>query len=307
MSSTLWTSEAIGDQKDRVVIVTGANSGIGLEAVRELARRGAHVVLACRSEQRATAAIASLKAEHLSGSLAYIHLDLARLDSVHQFAQRFRTEHGRLDVLINNAGVMMPPAGKTADGFELQFGINHLGHFALTGLLIDLLQGTPASRVVNVASLAHRWGTIDFEDLQWERRRYRKWPSYGASKLANLLFTFELQRRLEARGSEVIALAAHPGWTHTELQRHISGAGLFGTLLAMKPWQGALPTLRAAAAVDVKGGDYYGPGGFQQLRGYPVTVEASEAAHDQAVARRLWEVSAELTGVPFLLREAAAA
>jgi NAD(P)-dependent dehydrogenase (short-subunit alcohol dehydrogenase family) len=280
--------------------VTGANTGIGYETARALAHQGAHVVLACRSRAKGEAATARIAAGHPRGSVAFAALDLADLDAVRAFADGFATASERLDLLINNAGVMVPPESTTKQGFELQLGVNHLGHFALTGLLLPLARATPGARVVTVASGAHRMGAMHFDDLHFRRRGYRPWPAYGQSKLANLLFTFELQRRLDAEGLDVTALAAHPGWTATDLQRNSWVARTAGRFLAMRPAQGALPTLRAATAPDVRGGDYYGPHGFKELRGYPVRVGTSDAARNADDAARLWRVSEELTGVHYL-------
>jgi NAD(P)-dependent dehydrogenase (short-subunit alcohol dehydrogenase family) len=218
---------------------------------------------------------------------------------VEAFANSFRSSHERLDLLINNAGVMVPPFGTTEDGFELQFGCNHLGHFALTGRLLDRLESTAGARVVNVSSMAHRQGSMDFDNLNAEKG-YAKWPAYGQSKLANLLFTFELQRRLEASGSSVIATAAHPGWTGTDLQRHSGFISLMNRFFAQTPPMGALPTLRAAVDPEAAGGDYFGPKGFYEMRGYPVKVGTTDAARSEADAARLWAVSEELTRVSFL-------
>ncbi len=299
MGKQHWTSEQMGDQTGRVAIVTGSNSGIGREAAAMLARKGAAVVMAVRDPARGEEAAAGIRADVGEADIVVMELDLADLSSVRAFTNAFRQRHDRLDLLVNNAGVMMPPASKTADGFELQFGTNHLGHFALTGRLLDMLLATEESRVVNVSSVAHKWGGIEFEDLQWEKRSYSKGASYGQSKLANLLFTYELQRRLERAGAGTIATAAHPGWTATNLQR---SAGLFRMLnpiFAMKPWQGALPTLMAATDDASQGGEYYGPRGFQEMRGYPGQVGSNDASRDEETARRLWEVSEQLTGVTF--------
>ncbi len=296
---TRWTSEEIENQTGRVAIVTGANSGIGYEAALELARAGATVVLAVRDPQRGEEAAGRIRKGVAEAKVEVMTLDLADLDSVRAFADAFGKKHEALHLLVNNAGVMMPPKSKTANGFELQFGTNHIGHFALTGLLLDRLLHTAGSRVVSVASMAHTWGTIDFEDLQWERKRYKKGKSYGQSKLANLLFTYELQRRLEAAGAKTVAVAAHPGWTSTNLQR---SSGLFramNPIFAMKAWQGALPTLYAATAGDVEGGQYFGPGGFMEMRGYPKRVQSNDKSRDEAVAARLWDVSEDLSGVHF--------
>ena len=284
----------------RNVIVTGANSGIGRAAASALAGAGAHVVLAVRDTEKGDAAAAGMP-----GETEVRQLDLASLASVREFAEGCS---GQIDLLINNAGVMAPPLGRTAEGFELQFGTNHLGHFALTNLLLERITG----RVVTVSSTAHRIGSIDLEDLNWERRPYRASRAYGQSKLANLLFTSELQRRLTAAGSPVLATAAHPGYAATNLQFH-SGSramdllGAVGNrLLAQDERGGALPTLYAAVA-DVPPNSFAGPGGFMQQRGPAKLVGRSGAAQDAELARRLWEASEELTGVRFGLAAASAA
>ncbi len=290
----------IPDMSGRRVVVTGANSGIGRAATAALADAGAHVVLAVRSLDKGRAAAATMP-----GETEVRQLDLASLASVHEFA---RAWDGDLDLLINNAGVMVPPLTRTADGFELQFGTNHLGHFALTNLLLTHITG----RVVTVSSTGHRMGSIDFDDLNWERKPYRAWRAYGQSKLANLLFTSELQRRLAAAGSPVLATAAHPGYAATNLQFH-SGNRVFDLLgavgnrvLAQDEQGGALPTLYAAVA-DVPPNSFAGPGGFMEQRGPAKLVGRSNAAKDADVARRLWDVSEELTGVHFPLGVSAAA
>ncbi|MGI8801520.1 MAG: oxidoreductase [Solirubrobacteraceae bacterium] len=287
------------DMTGRSVIVTGANSGIGRAAAHALAGAGAHVVLAVRNTDKGRAAAAAMP-----GSTEVRRLDLASLVSVRDFAAAYA---GELDLLINNAGVMVPPLTRTVDGFELQFATNHLGHFALTNLLLDHIRG----RVVTVSSALHRIGTIDFDDLNWERRPYSPWRAYGQSKLANLLFTAELQRRLTAAGSDVIATAAHPGYAATNLQFH-SGrrvidlvSRLGNALVAQSQEGGALPTLYAAVA-DIPGNSFAGPGGFMEQRGAPKLVGRTAGAADGDLARRLWDVSEELTGVRFPLGAAAA-
>ncbi|MGO9490175.1 MAG: oxidoreductase [Solirubrobacteraceae bacterium] len=276
------------------VVITGANSGIGRAAARALAGAGARVVLAVRSTEKGQAA-----ASTMPGETEVRALDLASLASVREFAAGWE---GDIDLLINNAGVMVPPLTRTADGFELQFGTNHLGHFALTNLLLEHITG----RVVTVSSTAHRMGQIDFDDLNWERRRYSPWRAYGQSKLANLLFTSELQRRLTEAGSPVLANAAHPGYAATNLQFHsqrrffdVIGA-LGNRVLAQDEDGGALPTLYAAVA-PIPGDSFAGPGGFMEQRGPAKLVGRSKAAQDGAAAARLWEVSEELTGVHFPL------
>jgi NAD(P)-dependent dehydrogenase (short-subunit alcohol dehydrogenase family) len=295
---TTWTRNDLPDLSGRSVLVTGANSGIGRAAARAFAGAGARVVLAVRSTEKGEAAAASMP-----GETEVRRLDLASLDSVREFAAAWR---GDLHLLVNNAGIMIPPLGRTAEGFETQFGTNHLGHFALTNLLLERVSG----RVVTVSSNAHRQGAIDFDDLNWERKSYSAWRAYGQSKLANLLFTSELQRRLSEAGSPVIATAAHPGWTATNLQSH-SGRRSMNALmaignrvLAQDEEAGALPTLYAATA-DVPGNAYAGPDGFMESRGGPKLVGRSDAALDDAAARRLWDVSEELTGVRFPLATAA--
>jgi NAD(P)-dependent dehydrogenase (short-subunit alcohol dehydrogenase family) len=215
------------------------------------------------------------------------------------FAAVFQARYDRLDLLINNAGIMVPPYGKTAQGFETQIGVNHLGHFALTGLLLDVLLRTSQSRVVTVSSGSHRFGQMDFADLHWERKTYKPNPAYGQSKLANLLFTYELQRKLAAAGRDIIAVAAHPGWTETNLQQHSGLASFLNPFFAQPQPMGALPTLRAAVDPSADGGEYYGPAGFMEMRGYPVVVESNDASHNLADAQRLWQVSERLTGVTF--------
>jgi NAD(P)-dependent dehydrogenase (short-subunit alcohol dehydrogenase family) len=289
-----WTAANLPRMDGRTVVVTGANSGIGLAAVRELARVGAHVVLAVRDPERGARAT-----DAVPGDCEVRQLDLADLSSVRAFAEAWS---GPLDVLVNNAGVMAVPQNRTADGFELQLGTNHLGHFALTGLLLPSI----TDRVVTVSSGAHRMGRIDLDDLNWERRRYRRWSAYGQSKLANLLFTMELDRRLTETGSPVKALAAHPGWAATSLQGR-SGVRVLDAAMraanrffAQSEAMGALPTLYAAVE-DLPGGSYVGPDGRAEQRGHPTLVGRSAAAQDAEVARRLWERSEELTGVHFPL------
>jgi NAD(P)-dependent dehydrogenase (short-subunit alcohol dehydrogenase family) len=295
-----WTTKAMPTQTGRKAIVTGANTGIGFETAKALAANGAEVVLACRNEAKGRDALNRIWAENAEAKITLGILDLSSLASVRAFADEYKTSHDRLDLLINNAGVMTPPEWRaTADGFELQFGTNHLGHFALTAHLWDIIADTPESRVVNVSSVAHKYGTINFEDLNWKTRRYKKGASYGQSKLANLLFSLELSERVAEEGTGPMVLSAHPGWTATDLQRHSGTIRAFNPFVAMQPWQGALPTLYAATAPDAKAGEYYGPHGIMEMRGYPVRVGTTEEAKDRAVAKRLWRVSEEMTGAQF--------
>jgi len=298
-----WTERDIPDQSGRVVLVTGANSGTGFEAAKALARHGARVILACRQPDKAEAAEQRIRAEFPGAAVERLALDLGSLASIRAAVREVADRCARLDLLINNAGVMIPPCARTADGFELQFGTNHLGPFALTGLLLPLLLATPGSRIVTMSSGAHKGGRIRFEDLQFELG-YRAWAAYCQSKLANLMFTFELQRRLERARSATLAAAAHPGWARTGLQRHVAGhpvlsAGMaaLGPCLSQDQAQGALPLLRAAADPGVCGAEYYGPAGCFELKGAPVLVAPSARARDEEAQVRLWECSEQLTGV----------
>ncbi|WP_203350089.1 SDR family NAD(P)-dependent oxidoreductase [Streptomyces sp. S-9] len=296
--SEKWDERNIPDQHGRVAIVTGANTGLGFETARMLAERGARVVLAVRDVEKGKQAAA-----RIHGDVGVQALDLASLDSIRSAAADLRALHPRIDLLINNAGVMYTPKRTTADGFELQFGTNHLGHFALTGLLLDRLLDVPGSRVVTVSSVGHRIrAAIHFDDLQWERS-YSRVGAYGQSKLANLMFTYELQRRL-ARHGATVTVAAHPGVSNTDLLRNSPAAfrlpiTWLAPLITQNATMGALPTLRAATGPDVRGGQYYGPSGFQEVRGHPTLVRSSRDSHDRAVQQRLWTVSEELTGVTF--------
>jgi NAD(P)-dependent dehydrogenase (short-subunit alcohol dehydrogenase family) len=304
----MWTSADIADQHGRVVVITGANSGLGFQTARALAGRNATVVMACRNQTKGAEALARVKDEHPRATVELLELDLADLGSVHKAANDVLARHPRIDVLVNNAGVMAIPHRTTADGFEMQFGTNHLGHFAFTGLLIGRLLQTESSRVVVVSSSAHRWGRMHFDDLQ-SAKRYRKWRAYGQSKLANLLFMRELQRRLAAADASTIAVAAHPGYASTHLQAagpEMAGSKVMGAvmrfgnrLLSQTDEAGALPQLYAATAPDVVGGEYFGPDGRMELQGSPTRVMTTKAAQRDEDATRLWRVSEELTGVRF--------
>jgi len=298
-----WTAGNMPEMNGKTAIITGANSGIGYETTRALAARGAQVIMACRNEERGNKSLQNIKADLPEATVEWIHLDLSDLSSIRQFVGEFTERYDQLHLLINNAGVMqIPELCKTADGFEMQFGTNHLGHFALTGLLMKTLIHTPGARVVTLSSVGHRYGRMDFDNLNAEQA-YSPWGAYGKSKLANLLFTNELQRRLEDVGLETMATAAHPGWTATNLQKHSSMLQFLNRFFAMQPEQGALPTLYAATAPEVKGGDYFGPSGLAGMRGYPKQDSSSERSHDQTVAKRLWAISEELTGVGYSLEK----
>ena len=299
-----WSEHDVPDQTGRIAVVTGANSGIGLETARVLARKGAHVVPAVRNREKGEAARADITRAEPQAKVAVQHLDLADLESVETFAEEFGAAHQRLDLLINNAGGMVPPFGRTADGFEQQFGTNHLGHFALTGRLLPLLRRTEGARVVTVSSLAHRFRRLDFDNLNAEKG-YSPWTAYGYSKLANLLFMRELQRRYHDGPDSLRSSAAHPGFTKTDLQRHTAMVRLMMKIpcMAQDSLAGALPTLYAATAPNVAGGDYFGPGGLFEMAGPPVRVFLSDRTRNDETAQRLWEVSERLSGVTYATGE----
>lgn len=299
-----WTAADVADQRGRVVLITGANSGIGFETATVLAGKGAHVVLAVRDPAKGRQSAAAINDRYPGADVAVQRLDLASLDSVRNAVEELKAAHPRIDLLINNAGVAMPPRDTTADGFELQFGTNHLGPFALTGLLLDHLLPVQGSRVVTISSQGHRVGAaIDFDNLHGEHR-YDRSLAYTRSKLANLLFTYELQRRLASGGAATIAVAAHPGGSRTGLMRNAprgirAGVALVSPLIFQSAAMGALPTLRAATDPTVRGGEYYGPRGLGEQRGYPKCVQSSAQSHDRDLQQRLWAVSEELTGVTY--------
>jgi NAD(P)-dependent dehydrogenase (short-subunit alcohol dehydrogenase family) len=302
-----WTAADVPDQSGKTAVVTGGGSGLGLETAKVLAGRGATVILACRDLGQAARAAGQIRADAGRPDVRVVRLDLASLTSVREAAGEIRATCPQLDLLINNAGVMRPPYQRSADGFELTFATNHLGHFALTGLVLDRLLATPGSRIVTVSSVGHRDGLMRFEDLQFERG-YRADDAYGQSKLANLLFTYELAARLQAAGHRTTALAAHPGVARTGLFRwdpRLDRALISPALRPLTFWavqsaqRGALPVLRAVADPSARAGEYYGPGGWREYTGYPVLVESSARSHDGAAARRLWAVSEQLTGVSY--------
>lgn len=290
------------EQTGKTVIVTGANAGIGYETALALYEAGAHVILACRNLQNAEEALARIEAQKGYGSLETALLDLSSLVSVKEFAESFSQNHSQLHLLINNAGVMTPPASKTTEGFELQFGVNVIGHFALTGFLYPLLKNTPGSRVVTVSSGAYRHGIIDFDNLRSEKS-YEPTREYAQSKLGNILFALELQRRITAVGDQILSLAVQPGANKTELSRHMSedafAAAVERVGPLMEPWQGALPTLYAATSDDVTKGGFYEPDQDNGYRGFPAPGMLEPQALDEVVAKRLWEFAEEVTNVRF--------
>lgn len=296
--NTHWTAERMASQEGKIVIITGANSGIGFHATKELAGKGAQIIMAIRNKDKGFKALQEIQNQFPDANLKVMTLDLGNLESVSAFAEAFKKEYTHLDILLNNAGVMMPPYSKTDDGFELQFGVNHLGHFALTAQLFDILKSTPHSRIVNVSSLAHKQGKINFDDLQWEKS-YRKMKAYAQSKLSNLLFTYELARSTEAAGLSVKAVAAHPGVSQTNLMRYLGIFKGIMRLMTQPAWQGALPLLYAATDQGVSNADYIGPDGRREIKGYPVKVKSRANANDVVLAEKLWSESEALIGQKF--------
>ncbi|WP_320826169.1 oxidoreductase [Reinekea sp.] len=299
MATLNWNTSNITDQSGRVVIITGATSGLGKEATKILAGKNATVVMAVRNTEKGALVATELKSAFPSAKIDVRSLDLGSLSSVKDFAAGIHAAYDRLDILINNAGVMTCPYSKTEDDFEIQMGTNHFGHFALTGLLMPLLTKTKASRIVATSSIAHKQGKIDLEDINWEKRKYSTMQAYGDSKMANLYFAYELASKLKDDPSAPLVTAAHPGWTSTELQRHSIMFRLFNPLFSQNVAQGVLPTLRAAIDEHAKPGDYFGPSGFQELKGSPVVVKSTGLSHSDANAKKLWALSEEMTGVQF--------
>ena len=306
MKSQKWTTNDIPDLTGKVIIVTGGNSGLGYESVKAFAEKGAEVILACRSTDKGESAKAQIESSNPSGKIVVKQLDLMDLSSVISFSADFKLKYDRLDVLLNNAGIMMTPYQLTKDGFESQLGTNHLGHFALTGLLLDVIVKTPKSRIVNVSSMAHKGGKIDFDNLSYDDgSSYEPMKAYRRSKIANLFFSYELQRKLTSNQSDTIAVAAHPGVSMTNLANHMEGTlmykvfKLIGGFISHSPANGALPQIMASVDPSVKPADYYGPDGFGEMKGNPVLVQSNKASHNLDDAGKLWEVSEKLTGVKF--------
>lgn len=304
MSKEKWTTENIPDLTDKVIIVTGGNSGLGYESVKAFSEKGAEVILTSRDVNKGENAKKEIG--KTKGNIVVMQLDLMDFASIKSFAQTFKRNYNRLDVLLNNAGIMTTPYFLTKDGLEAQNGTNHFGHFLLTGLLLDLLKSTPNSRVVNVSSNAHKQGKMDFDNLLFENGNgYSAMKSYGRSKLANLLFTYELQQNYDDANINSISVAAHPGASQTNLARHLEDKFWFKLLtplfklIAQDQMQGALPQIRASVDPNVNGGEYYGPEGMGQMKGLPVLVSSNEASHNKDDAKKLWEVSEKVTGVSY--------
>ncbi len=297
----VWVEEDIPNLQGKIIIVTGGNSGLGFETVKMLSKKGATVILASRSIERGNFAVDEIKLDYPNVIIDVMKLDLSDFDSIKEFVKTFKASYSKLDVLINNAGIMMVPYGKTKEGLERQSGVNHFGHFSLTMQLLDTIKNTKDSRIVNVASIAHKIGKIDFENLFYEKGGYHKAKAYGRSKLMNLLFTYELQRKLDKGNVDVKVLAAHPGTAHTNLGRHIKDRTFFKmifpltTFFGHHQYFGAMPQVRAATDLEIEKGIYYGPSGFMGLQGDPVIVSSNKRSHDTELAQTLWGVSEEIT------------
>jgi len=299
MAKSKWNINNIPDQRGRLVVITGATSGLGKEAARVLAGKNATVIMAVRNVKKGEDVAFDIR-EEFSGSIVMVRkLDLTSLSGIKNFADDIIEDFDRLDILINNAGIMMCPYSKTQDGFDIQMGTNHFGHFALTGHLMPLLKKTKGSCVVATSSVGHRIGNIDFSDLNWEKRKYKTAQAYGDSKLANLYFTYELARRYKDEPDAPKVTAAHPGWTRTDLQRHSGPLRFMNIFFSQNPEKGVLPTLRAAIDPDAKSGDYYGPSGIFEMQGYPAKVKSNKRSYDLLSARKLWELSEKMTGVEY--------
>ncbi|MCB0653989.1 MAG: SDR family NAD(P)-dependent oxidoreductase [Saprospiraceae bacterium] len=296
---TKWNANNIPDQSGRVVVITGATSGLGKEAARVFAQKNATVVLAVRDLQKAEDVAKEIRHQYPQAIVESRKLDLNSLQSVHDFADDFQKSFNRLDILINNAGVMLCPFSQTEDGFEIQMGVNHLGHFALSGLLMPLLKRTEGSRIVVTSSIAHRQGNIDFDDINWEKRPYKTGKAYGDSKMANLYFAYELARKSKNDATLPLVTAAHPGYTSTDLQRHSLFWRVMNPIMGQNVEHGVLPTLRAAIDPEAKAGDFYGPSGFLEMNGSPVLVKSVPLSHDENKAKKLWKLSEELTKIKY--------
>lgn len=300
MAKSMWNANNISDQTGRIVVITGAATGIGKEAARVLADKNAKVIIAARNLGKAEKAISDIRRDFHQADVSVRKMDLTSLASVEAFSDSILKDFDRIDVLINNAGIMACPYSKTNDNFEIQMGTNHLGHFALTGRLMPLLKMTEGSRIVVLSSIAHKFSKFDINDLNWEKKKYNTNAAYGNSKLANLYFTYELVRKLKEEGANSpLVTAAHPGWTKTDLQRHTGVVNFLNTFFSQGVEMGALPTLRAGFDAAARPGDYYGPAKHFEMHGPPVKVKSNPQSHNRQIAQRLWEKSEELTGVSF--------
>ena len=294
-----WNSSNISDQKGKTVLITGATSGLGKEASRVLVEKNANIIMAVRNTQKAEKVRNEIISKFPTATIDIRQVDLSSLESISTFSKGVLADYKKLDILINNAGIMMCPFSKTADGFEIQMGTNHFGHFALTGHLMPLLRNTADSRIVVTSSIAHKTGNIDFQDINWESRKYNTNRAYSDSKLANLYFAYQLIEKLKNDSTAPLVVSAHPGWTKTELDRHSGVAAFIGNIIAQKVDMGTLPTLRAATDIDVNPGDYFGPTKLFEMRGYPLKVQSNKLSHNIENAQKLWDISEELTGVKY--------
>ena len=299
MSKSKWNSDNIPNQNGRVVIITGATSGLGKEATKVLASKGATVVMAVRNTNKGEVVAKEITNSFPDAKIDVREMDLNSLKSVKSFANGINESYDHLDILINNAGVMACPFSKTEDDFEIQMGVNHLGHFALTGLLMPILKKTKDARIVATSSIAHRQGKIDFEDINWEKRKYVTGKAYGDSKIANLYFAYELTRKLKGDENAPRVTAAHPGWTSTDLQRHSLMFRVLNPIFSQNVENGTLPTLRAAIDDNAQSGEYYGPGGFMEMKGAPVAVKSNDLSYNEGNAKLLWDLSEKMTGIKF--------
>jgi len=299
MSKANWNSNNIPDLKGKVVIVTGATSGLGKEATKILAQKNATVIVAVRNTKKAESVEQEIKQIQPNAKIDIQEMDLNSLESVNRFADKVLSSYDRLDVLINNAGIMACPFDKTKDGFEIQMGTNHLGHFALTGLLMPLLEKTKNARIVATSSIGHRMGNIDFQDINWEKRKYNSNKAYADSKLANLYFAYHLAEKLKAENKDIKVTAAHPGWTRTDLQKHSLMMRMLNPLFSQGTDKGVLPTLRAAFDPNANSGEYFGPSRFFEMHGSPIVVKSNERSHDAEAAKKLWDISETLTNIKF--------
>jgi NAD(P)-dependent dehydrogenase (short-subunit alcohol dehydrogenase family) len=299
MSNKKWNTDTIPVQKGKVILITGTTSGLGKEAAKVFAAKGATVIMPVRNMEKAKSVGEEIYKINPVAKLDIRRMDLSSLESIRLFSEEINKAYDRLDILINNAGIMYCPYSKTQDGFEMQMGTNHLGPYALTAYLMPLLTKTANSRIVNTSSLAHLTGKIDFEDINWINRKYKTMQAYSDSKLANLYFHYALAKKLKGQKNVPLVIAAHPGWTKTELDRHIGLVGVISSIIGQKSEMGVLPTLRAAIDPEAMNGDYFGPDGFKEMRGYPVKVKSNKMSHDSQKARQLWELSEKLTGIKY--------
>ncbi len=299
MSNNKWNTSNIPDQTGKVVLITGATSGLGKEAAKVFATKGATVIMPVRNTEKAKTVREEIVKTYPNAKIDIRSLDLSSLTSIKLFSDEISKSYNQLDILINNAGVMYCPFSKTEDGFEMQMGTNHLGPYALTAQLMPLILKSANSRIVNTASLAHLTGNIDFEDINWENRAYKTMQAYADSKIANLYFHYELAKKLQGQENAPLVIAAHPGWTKTELDRHKGIVSIISSIIGQKAEMGVLPTLRAAIETDVKSGDYFGPSGFREMRGNPIKVKSNEMSLNAQKAEQLWKLSEQLTGIKF--------